>query len=321
MLATVAPAAAAIDEKDAEPSVFAIRVVNGSEERAGTAVLLGRERRGGDDELYFLTSSRPLEPIDRGRGRPSAGIRLFVDAGKIHQVDPEHVYVPANSLFPVAVFRVTLPARPAVVRPIVYEAPPAGAVFLIAGFDRAGSRLSVVEHVRFESSRLAMGDRDASVLQGCAGAPAIGERGVFGIVTECAPGRAPMITLLSLARTFIEAHIPLQALSRDQPTQFQIEEREISGPNLEVTYGTPVSGEVDIPVVLKDNERLIDATPRIVMPRELAVGEATVVRRDDRSVRVRFTVGSDPLPPTERLFHYGQALITLRVRVAIVPRF
>jgi hypothetical protein len=320
-LISVAPTPAAIEEAGSEPSVFAIRVVSDSGERAGTAVLLGRERRGADEDLFMVTASELLEPADRRQGRRVPNGRLFVDSGDTRQVDPQHIFLPASGLFAIAVFRVTVPARPAAVRPIVYDTPPAGSVFLIAGFDQAGSRRSVVERVRFESSRYATGDRDASGLHGCIGAPAIGEQGVFGIVTECVPGRAPVITVLSLARTFLDQHIPTPLQAPRSTTQFHLEEREWSGPNLAVACEPPATREVDVPVLLRNNEHLVDAVPRLIAPHEVAVGEATLLTLDDRSIRLRLTMGTDPQPLASAPCRSGQALITLRVRVAVVPRF
>ena len=53
-----------------------------------------------------------------------------------------------------------------------------------------------------------MGDRDASGILGCKGAPAIVEGRVFGLVSECAAGRTPSITPLSAARSFLSRNVP-----------------------------------------------------------------------------------------------------------------
>ena len=53
-----------------------------------------------------------------------------------------------------------------------------------------------------------IGDRVASELAGCAGAPAAVDDRVFGIVTDCAVGRTPTVAVLTLARTFIARYVP-----------------------------------------------------------------------------------------------------------------
>ena len=41
-----------------------------------------------------------------------------------------------------------------------------------------------------------------------AGAPAISEDGIYGVVSECEANRAPVITLLAVAHSFIARQVP-----------------------------------------------------------------------------------------------------------------
>jgi len=58
------------------------------------------------------------------------------------------------------------------------------------------------------SGRFVVGDRDASGLAGCVGAPAVSDEGIYGVVGECDPNRAPVITLLSAAYSLITRQVP-----------------------------------------------------------------------------------------------------------------
>ena len=89
--------------------------------------------------------------------------------------------------------------------------------------------MTVEEHIRFESTRQVFGSRDASGLLGCVGAPAMSADGVFGVVRECEVKCCPVISLLSVARRFIERHVP--QLGTPAPPQADIVDRQaVDGP-------------------------------------------------------------------------------------------
>jgi hypothetical protein len=136
-------------------------------------------------------------------------VELLVDETRTLDVKHEDLFMPVGSCVDVAVFRVTAAATTTLVpRPVVYDAPSAGTDFLVSGYDRNGHPATLAGRIRFRSTLLAIGDRDVSVLRGCVGAPAISQEGVFGIVSQCAANRSPVISLLSMARGFIERHVP-----------------------------------------------------------------------------------------------------------------
>lgn len=192
----------------ADGSAQRLRVVTDTGETDGTSVLIHRENRGTDVALYFLTASRLFRGPEGERPAPTRVVRILVDGERMLDVRREDVFMPAGSLGDIAILRATTTTTMLSVQPAVYDVPSAGEVFLISGFDQRGAPATIVERMRFQSTLFAVGDRDASVLAGCVGAPAISETGVFGVVRECAAGRAPVIALLSMARRFIERHVP-----------------------------------------------------------------------------------------------------------------
>jgi hypothetical protein len=194
-----------------DSSVRMLRIIREGSEERGTAVLIHRDDRGSDAVLHFLTSSC-LFKTAQGDQRPSARtIELLLDDGQRPvEITRGDVFMPGGGCLDIAIFCVTAPATIRLVpQRVIYDPPPAGAAFLVAGYDPAGRLTSVAAHIRFRSTLLAMGDRDVSTLHGCAGAAALlpGGEGVFGVVSECDPHRSVVISLLSLARSFIERHI------------------------------------------------------------------------------------------------------------------
>jgi hypothetical protein len=194
-----------------ERSVATVRVLRDIGEEHGTAVLIHRDDRGSDAVLHFLTSSC-LFRTARGTDRPPArSIELVLHDGQPLEIKRSDVFMPSGGFVDIAVFRVTSPATTALVpQPVMYDPPPAGAAFFVAGYDPTGRPTMVAAHIRFRSTLLALGDRDVSSLRGCVGAPAIleGGKGIFGLVSACEPHSSPVIALLSTARRFIERYVP-----------------------------------------------------------------------------------------------------------------
>jgi hypothetical protein len=189
-------------------SVVGVRVVSDAGEMRGTAVLIRREDLAAGSRLHFLTSARLIPPEFDHRRVPTR-IQLVLDGTRVLEVKTEDVFVTGNRFTEVAILEATGTALPPLQPwPVVYAPPPVGADFLLLGFDNAGGVKTVAERVRFESTLLAVGDRDASALAGCVGAPAIAPEGVFGVVRDCESGRSPTISLMSVARSFMERHVP-----------------------------------------------------------------------------------------------------------------
>jgi hypothetical protein len=67
-----------------------------------------------------------------------------------------------------------------------------------------------------------------------------------------------------------------------------------------------------------------DVTAAVINPAEVFLADVNVLSLADRLVRLRFTLGSDPAPPAPppalpANCPQGQALITLHMRLAMVP--
>jgi hypothetical protein len=191
------------------PSLATVRVVSDAGEMHGTAVMVRREDTQSGVKLYFLTSARLFRGPDGNYQRISKSVTLRID--RTHELDLNcnDVFADGSGLVDVAILRVTTTDVPALhSTPLVYDPPRAGTAFWLSGIDRAGAATTVSEHVRFASTLLMVGERDTSPLVDCLGAPAFTADGVFGIVRECESHRSPVISLLALARSFLERHLP-----------------------------------------------------------------------------------------------------------------
>ena len=195
----------------ADGSVLRLQVVTDAGKTDGTCVLIHREDRGAQSVLYFLTSSRLLREPDDERLLRQPNVRLQLDNGRTLDVRRDDIFIPAGAVVDIAVLRTATASTGIAPRVLNYEPPSIGELFHISGHDRNGAEVAIAEHVRFRSTLLAVGDHDTSALVGCVGAPAISQRGVFGVVTECDAGRPPVIALISVARSFIDRHLPRTA--------------------------------------------------------------------------------------------------------------
>jgi hypothetical protein len=195
----------------ADGSVLRLQVVTDAGKTDGTCVLIHREDRGAQAVLFFLTSSRQLREPDDQRLLRQPNVRLLLDSGRTLDVRRDDISIPAGAVVDIAVLRTAAVSTGTVPRVLNYEPPSIGEVFHISGYDHNGAPVAITEHVQFRSTLLAVGDRDTSALEGCIGAPAISSRGVFGVVTECDAGRPPVIALISVARSFIDRHLPRTA--------------------------------------------------------------------------------------------------------------
>jgi hypothetical protein len=184
-----------------------LTVVTHAGQVAGTCVLIHREDRGTAVVLFFATSAHLFRDPDGGP--PPRTQTVHVLLGGQHRLDVERddVFI-SPGVIDVAVLRATAVAGTLVPQPLTYEAPSPGEVFVIAGYRQDGVHAALTERVRFRSTLLAVGDRDASALVGCVGAPALFRNSAFGVVSECKAGRVPVIALFSVARSFIERHLP-----------------------------------------------------------------------------------------------------------------
>jgi len=193
---------------------FRLQVVTDAGEANGTCALIHRDDRKADVVLTFVTASRLFKGADDTAPPRIQSVRVWLDGGRALDVRRNDVSLPGATLVDIAVFRATTPSAAIAALPPVYDAPSAGDAFVISGVGGDGAAATVAERVQFQSTILMVGDRDTSALIGCVGAPAIFRSGVFGIVSECAAGHAPVIAQLSIARAFIERHVPRPAPGR-----------------------------------------------------------------------------------------------------------
>jgi hypothetical protein len=119
-----------------------------------------------------------------------------------------------------------------------------------------------------------------------------------------------------MAQSFLERYVPRQTTQVLLARQFGLAERQITSPLLLVGCDFTNIREIDVPLQLGPREFVTDAT--LVNPRE--VTDITVVKLEDRSVRLRFSLGSFPGPPASPTdCPQGQALVTLHLRLAVTP--
>jgi hypothetical protein len=207
LLAASTSARAAVDTAT-DDAVFRLQVVTDGGDVAGTGTLIHREDRETSVVLYLVTSARLFKDPQGGPPPRIQVARVLLGGEHTLDVSSDDIFV-CTGVIDVAVLRATSPTTTLVPQPLFYDPPSPGDVFQISGYGRDGARAAVAERVRFRSTLLAVGDHDASPLVGCVGAPAISQHGMFGIVSECKAGRAPLIALLSVARPFIERHVPM----------------------------------------------------------------------------------------------------------------
>jgi hypothetical protein len=179
----------------------------------------------------------------------------------------------------------------------------------------------VPQRVRFCATRTILGDRSTADLPACQGAPAIVERGVFGVVSECAPDRVPEITPLAVSRGFLQRAVPESSEPSPEVSQFKVEERHVIGPQLALRTAVR-EGEVEVPIQLGEREVLIAATAKLVGQSSVALGDVTIVDLNDRRAKLRFTLGSPPLPaPYSSQWRATPTLIVLHVNLVVLPEF
>jgi hypothetical protein len=213
-----------------EHAVLRVQIETRAGTVEGTCVLVHRESRGNDSVLYFLTSARPLKDTDADLRAGTRRIRILRDDHAPIEAGADSVVVPYGDMVDIAILRVVAPIGTLAPLPMILEPPASVSVFAISGFDVNGVRATIAERVRFQATLRLLGDRDASSIAGCAGAPAIIEGGVFGLVTECEPDRAPSIVPLSVARNFIVRNMPGRQFDSSRIPVFDVVTRLVTGP-------------------------------------------------------------------------------------------
>lgn len=318
MLVSTLPARAEI--QTAQGGIFRLRVARAGVVEEGTCVLAHREDTATGSTLYFLTSARLVAGSAAPQG-PQVSIAL--NGGRPIDVQPSGVFVPSGPDADIAILRVSTPRSAWTPRPITYTVPQPGRVVLISGHNTDGASTTVAEHIQLDAAARISGDRIPSSLHACVGAPAIAAEGVFGIVTMCDESHPPVIAPLSGARPFIAERIPgLRATPVSLP-QFELVERQVSGPLLSVACAETKTGTLNVPLELGPHEWVAEATAGLQNPRGLRLGDLSMVKLEDRLVQLRFTLGGLPVPPllVEPTVPHdcplGQALVSLHLTLAV----
>jgi hypothetical protein len=188
--------------------VFRIDILQGNRTTWGTGVLVHEEPRGANSLVCILTAAHIFEWTDDESLRHEQHVRVHVSEARVLEVKSNDVFLPAGAMLDVGVLCAVGPKTGLVPLPLVFEPPPPGSGFVISGYRQDGTQATIPQRVRFASTMFVIGDRIASDLAGCGGAPALVENHVFGIVSDCRVGRTPTIAVLTLARSFIARYVP-----------------------------------------------------------------------------------------------------------------
>ena len=192
-----------------EPAIVRLQVTGGGGTTEGTAFLIHQARTDQGVVQYFVTAAHLFNPEPLGERRIlPLRIRLVTDTSTVASLGGSDVRFPGGTYagLDIAVLKAMSSAE---LRPVTVSAEPprAGDMFLVKGYQ--GNRLTTLtERVRARSTRLVIGDRTAADVSGLMGAPAMTDRGVFGLVSECSSTRAPVVTLLEAAGGFLSRVIP-----------------------------------------------------------------------------------------------------------------
>jgi hypothetical protein len=197
---------AAITSLSPDPSPpLALHIAGGAWPTTATCTLIHRQADPGGTVLYFATAGHLFRSAEGSRLPGSATI---VDRGRAIEVPREGVILPPAAIVDLAVLRVIVRESDLVPTPLAAGAPGPGDDFHILGFDGGETSAGANQRVRIRTSALLLGDRDASGLRGCEGAPAISAQGMFGVVVGCEPGQIVIVSLLELADSFLRRHVP-----------------------------------------------------------------------------------------------------------------
>jgi hypothetical protein len=321
-LAFVGALSSAAAASPAGAATLRVHVTSAVRSIDGTGVLIHQRREQDDTVLYVLTSAHLFE--DAGPHR----VRVKLNAWDTIDVPADGTFVPNTPPGPsgeIAILRVVTKAGPyagLVTVPIAFDPPATGDVFVVSGLDPLDAAASSPQRVQFSATQFVIGDRPLTDLHDCAGAPALRPGGVFGLVSECASGLPPVISLLSAGRAFIVAHVPGFDTGPARLTQYEVVGRETAGPVLTVACDDVKTGAVQVPVAVSGRQTLVDATAEFTNPKSLRLGEVIVDGVLDHAVKVRFTMVGTPPPLTKdpgAVCPMGQAVVTIRATLVQWP--
>jgi hypothetical protein len=288
----------------------------------GAAFLVRNEPVEGGVVQYFVTAAHLFSPAVVGvRSTDSLCVRLASVHGPAIDVTGAHPVFPGgvDAGLDIAVLRITVPSTrlvPVVLSPVD---PAIDAVFLIRGPGDVPAM--VVERVRFRSTRLVIGDRGIADTAGLVGAPALSEQGAFGVTNSFGPNGTPIVTLLSAGRDFLNRAVPGW---NDEPIvrpTFRLDRRSIEGPVLTVACDVTSRGDLEVPLPLGRSERIVGAEAQLTSRTQIRLGDLTILKLEDRNVKLRFTLTGMPRTSSSTTCPQGQTLVTINVDVLSAPRW
>jgi hypothetical protein len=302
-------------------TIVRVHVTSGARSIDGSGVLINEVRQKDGTALYFLTSAHLFE--DAGPHR----VRIKLNAWDTIDVSADDTFLPYSASGDIAVLRAFTNAdayQGLVTVPMTLEAPDAGDVFVVSGLDPGDLPTTVAQHVSFAAAKFLIGDRATGELHDCAGAPALMPEGVFGLVSECAGGLPPVVSLLSASHAFIASHVPGWDAAPTRTMQYQVNNREIAGPLLTVACDEVKTGDIAVPVQVLAHEAIVGATAEFTNPTSLRLGDVTIAASgfEDHAVHLRFTMVGVPPPLVKDpgdVCPQGQALVTIKVTTVQWP--
>ncbi|MGE5246608.1 MAG: hypothetical protein ACM3SQ_20460 [Betaproteobacteria bacterium] len=327
VLVTASASAATQAEPRPDGTVVRIEATAGDHAAQGTAFLIHAvPGPKGEATLYFLTAAHLF--VSTADVQPSGPVRarLFVADNPTLDVGGERIVFPPDGarVGNLAIVRASGPAARMVPVPITVVAPDPGDVFVIVGHQSDGKPKVLTERVRFQSTRFVVGDRTAPDVEAFTGAPAFGAGGVFGFVSEFSSARVPIVTLIGPAAAFISRSVPGWGPRSSGAPEFQLVQRMVKGPVLQVGCDAVSAGELEVPVEVGLHESLVDAQATMSGTTAVRLADVTVLALQDRTVRLRFTMVGIPPPAFPAAFpppcQQGQALVTVAVNVVVFPR-
>jgi hypothetical protein len=294
-------------------TVVALRlhVERDGQARDGVGVPVKRD----GDTWYLLTSAR-LVTDERGEipGAQTISVEL-PDGSHVRVADAS---LPGANLLDLAVLKATIPGAPVSPPLFTNTLPGVGSSFEIVAFDRDGMKATLLERVHHATPLMLVGDQQPSSFDGCEGAAAVVSNRVFGIAIACEPTVSPRVLPFAAIAAWINEYIPGGlVVGTPTPTTFDFKQREISGPTVIASCGETRTQDVDVPFTVSAGEFAIGAKASLLDRHALKVGEVTVLRLSDRSVRLRFTVAGQEAPafPVPLPCQPTQALVTVRLDI------
>jgi hypothetical protein len=298
---------------EVQPFAYRIRIVRDRRPIEATAVLVRRQPDGERVVLHFVTAAHPFKNVI---SRPDPYESLSVEVqGRTLDVQPQDLIVPTG-LIDIAILRVAVPSIEVGPPALTLEIPPPGSPFLVAGFGATGAPEKAEQRVRRVATLAVAGDRRVAALTGCAGAPALLERRVFGVVSNCEGDTPPVVVPFAAIADWIKRHVP-GGLTLPLPmlTEFRLTERDLEGPLLTVACREAQTGDIEVPISVSAGETVIDAKADLLHKSFLRLAEVSILRIHDRSLSLRFTLAGQPPPlvrPPEPCPR-GQALVNVRL--------